>query len=151
MIETKDERFINLPISLCLTFNAFIWSLYSLLIHDFFIFIPQSICCLAGVVQLLFFLWITDRLSSQNFLMRFLLLVFDRRSEKLQEVAKNKKQQSAGSQDFCEESTLLSKNIQENASLRSRDTKRDTKDEENNNTLSEQNLSYQQLNLSLNH
>jgi hypothetical protein len=102
---------------------------------DLFIFVPQTICCLAGVVQLAFYLWITKRISSTNYLMRFLLFIFDRRNEKLSENA-NKKQKNSKGEELGEESELLGKH-NESSSLRTRDT---SKDEENSSTQTDKEL-----------
>eukprot|EP00347_Sterkiella_histriomuscorum_P001983 403369921 len=76
VIYSHDPRFINLTISSFTCFNAFMWCIYGFLSSDVFVFTSQLINFNAGMIQILFYLWASKKISDSNIIMRALIKLF---------------------------------------------------------------------------
>jgi len=50
VIESRDPRFINLPIAVATVINAILWTLYGFLSADLFVFISNLVGVFSGVI-----------------------------------------------------------------------------------------------------
>ena len=80
MIETFDSRYINFPVAAFTAFNSLVWCIYGFLSQDTFIFLSQFINLQAGLVQIIFYLWATKKISSSHFIVKNLIMLFRLRS-----------------------------------------------------------------------
>ena len=66
LIREKDPRYINLPIVLVSITNAMVWTCYAILKKDIPLFMTNSIAFTTMAVNLLFYLWAIDLVSSES-------------------------------------------------------------------------------------
>lgn len=76
IISSRDHRFVNLFVAMSTVFNASIWTVYALFTGDMFVFVPQFMGLLSGLVQVILYLWATRSLDEKAIPVKFIFAIF---------------------------------------------------------------------------
>ena len=60
VIREKEPKYINMPLVVCSTVNAFLWTLYGLIVHDVPFLTSQILAFTFMSTNLVFYLWAAD-------------------------------------------------------------------------------------------
>lgn len=79
VLETKDSELINFPITIACLMNATVWCIYSILVKNAYLFIPNVLGIFCAILQMVLYLWAIEVIPDSSPLVAPLLIMVERK------------------------------------------------------------------------
>ena len=87
-LKTRDSNQINMGITVTSVINSCIWTMYAIIINDYYVLIPNLASLCSAAIQLNLYKWTTGQLEHNHWLIKFLQHKFNVRGVKTLKVPK---------------------------------------------------------------